>query len=256
MRMSGRAWRNGCTSSSPLPSPSRKSSTAKAGGRAVCASASATDPTAVTMKPSSSSARAMRLRKAASSSAISSVRSLVCVAPAMTGDTERLAPFSWLMAILQSGRLCSLEDGVWPAHDHGRTVLVAAAVAETHRGTGPFQQRLGDEDPQPHMAFHTLAGGNEGRAELVEQCLGKARPVVGNLDLGPFGRPARGDVDFMARERHGVLHDIADALHDLRTAHLDRRGVRHALADRAGLEGDGDAVAAIVLRRRLDQRRQ
>src|SRR5476651_615051 len=240
MRMSGRAWRSGCTSSRPLPSPSRRSSTAKAGGLEVWASASATEPTAVTMKPRSSSARAMRLRKAASSSAISSVRSLFCVAPAMTGATERLAPFSWLMAILQSGRLCSLEDGVWPAHDHGGAILAAAAVAETHRGTGPFQERLGDENPQPHMAFLALSGRNERCAELVQQRLGKARPVVRDLDLGPFGGPAGGDQDFVARERNSVLHDVADALHDLRTAHLDRRGVRHTLADRTGLEADGD----------------
>src|SRR5947208_2629410 len=61
MRMSGRAWRSGPTSSRPLPSPNLRSRTAKAGGRAVWASASATEPTDVTMKPRSSRARAMRV---------------------------------------------------------------------------------------------------------------------------------------------------------------------------------------------------
>ena len=59
---------------------------------------SVAEATEVTMNPRSSSARAMRLRNAASSSAISKVRSLFVVTPAMAGDTGRLAPVSWLMA--------------------------------------------------------------------------------------------------------------------------------------------------------------
>jgi len=99
MRMSGLAWRSGPTSSSPLPSPNRRSSTAKAGGRLICVSASATEPTAVTMKPRNSSARAIRVRNAASSSAISNVRSLFATTPTPDGGgMVRLAPVSWLMA--------------------------------------------------------------------------------------------------------------------------------------------------------------
>src|SRR5215216_3800855 len=201
MRMSGRAWRSGPTSSRPLPSPSLRSSTANAGGRAVCASASATEPTAVTMKPRSSSARAMRLRNAASSSAISSVRSLFAVAPAMAGDTGRLAPVSWLMAAPSTSALCSLEDGIWPAHGYQRAAGRSPAVTESHGGPGSFQQGLGDEHAQSHVAFLALARRDEGRAQLIEQRLRKTGPVVGNLDLRPCRRPTRPDLDLVAGER-------------------------------------------------------
>src|SRR5262249_40854998 len=159
-----------------------------------CASASATEPTDVTMKPRCSSARAMRLRKAASSSAISSVRSLFDVALAMAGDTGRLAPGSWLMAAPSTWALCSLEDRGWPAHgDRGATPR--PAVAEAYGSARPLQQGLGDEHTQPHVALLALAGRDEGGAEFVQKRLREARTVVRNLDLRPFGCPVGGDLD-------------------------------------------------------------
>src|SRR6478735_2018862 len=208
MRMSGRACRKGPTSSRPLPSPSRRSSTAKAGGRAVWASASATEPTAVTMKPRNSSARAIRLRKAASSSASSKVRSLALVALARTGETGRGAPVSLMASPWDNWSLCSLEDGVWPAHGDCSAAVPGAAITETHCGTRAFQKCLRDEDPQTHVAFDALPSRDERRAEFVQQRLGEARPVIRNLDLRPFGGPACGDMDLVVGERHGVPHDV------------------------------------------------
>src|SRR5258707_590490 len=156
----------------------------------------------------------------------------------------RLYPGSWLL--LRHRPLCSLEDGIWPAYRDRRAAAAAgAAVAEDHRRAGALQQRLGDENAQAHMSFLALARRNEGRSQFVEQRLREARPVVGDLDLRPLARPARDDGDFAPCERDGVLHDVADALHDLRAAHLDRRRGRHAIADRPGLEGDGDVFALI-----------
>ena len=210
------------------------------------------------MKPRNSSARAIRLRNAASSSAISSVRSLAVVAPARTGDTGRGAPMSWLMASPSTfGRYVALKTGFGQRTDTAAPPARRAAIAEAHVGPGPFQQRLGDEDPQSHVPFLALARGNEGRA--------RARPAGPRRSPGRRRRPrpptirsssASRSCTSRVREGHGVLHDVSDALHDLGTAHLDRRGGRHALADRPGLEGDRDAVALVVLRRRLDQRRQ
>src|SRR5215208_2486443 len=76
-RESGRRRFSAEITSSPLPSPSRMSTTAKA-GEAVssCISPSATDSAVVTVKPRLSIARASRCRNDLSSSTISSVRSL------------------------------------------------------------------------------------------------------------------------------------------------------------------------------------
>ena len=35
--------------------------------------------------------------------------------------------------------LCSLEDGIWPAHDDRRATLSGTAITKTHRGPGSFQ---------------------------------------------------------------------------------------------------------------------
>src|ERR1044072_3083770 len=231
MRMSGRAWRSGPTSSSPLPSPSLSASTAKAGGRAVWASASATEPTAVTMKPRSSSARAIRLRNAASSSGSSKSRSWALVALARTGETGRGAPVSLMASPWDNWSLCSLEDGVWPAHGDGGTTILSTTITEADCGARAFQKCLGDEDPQAHVAFDPLTGRDEGRTEVVQQGFGEARSVIGYLDLRPFGGPACRDMDLAIGERDGVPHDVPDALHDLGAAQLDRRGGRHPLAD-------------------------
>src|SRR5260370_14912871 len=121
-----------------------------------------------------------------------------------TPDDWRRCPGSW--RLLRHWPLCSLEDGIWPAHDNGGTPRSVAAIAETDRGASAFQQRLGDENAQPHVTFLTLARGNEGRAELVEQRFGEAWPGVRVLDLGPFGGPTRSDEDLAMGEGHRVLH--------------------------------------------------
>src|SRR5258708_1085089 len=75
------------------------------------------------------------------------------------------------------------------------------AISGRYSCGGALQQRFGDENGQPHMTLLALAGRNEGRAEFVEQRLGETRRVVGHLALGPFRRPAGGDMDFFAGKR-------------------------------------------------------
>src|SRR5271168_4728339 len=75
-RASGRRFFMAEITSSPLPSPSRMSTTAKAGGAfSTCSRPSATDSAVVTRKPRPSIARARRCKNDLSSSTISSVRS-------------------------------------------------------------------------------------------------------------------------------------------------------------------------------------
>src|SRR6516225_11245100 len=75
-RASGRFFFSADTTSSPLPSPSRRSTTAKAGALLpICASPSATLSQEVTAKPRVSIARESRSRNGLSSSTIKSERS-------------------------------------------------------------------------------------------------------------------------------------------------------------------------------------
>src|SRR6516162_3156728 len=68
MRALGRAWRRAPTISKPRPSPSRMSTTAKAGGRPVAAATASAKLSAVaTTKPRGSIARAKRWHNGASS---------------------------------------------------------------------------------------------------------------------------------------------------------------------------------------------
>src|SRR6185312_8576807 len=97
--------------------------------------------------------------------------------------------------------------------------------------------------PQSHVALDALTRRDERRTKLVQQGLGETRPVIRNLDLRPLRGPACGDQDLGIGERNGILNDVPDALYDLRAAQLDRRGGRHALADRSGFERNRDALA-------------
>src|SRR5579872_2805624 len=167
MRASGRASRNASTTLSPLPSSSRMSSTANAGGRLrTAASASETDSTSVVWKPRLSRARPRRLRKGASSSSSSSDfsgRSEIADSMLVMSYRSRLLwPIASTPAKVPSSRVTDgdfksgqlrseegrrLDPGPVPSGRDDRPA--PPPVAKLDLGAGPLQQRLGDEEAQP-----------------------------------------------------------------------------------------------------------
>src|ERR1051325_2818914 len=224
MRAPGRAVLTALTTSRPLPSPSRRSTTAKAGACAVAAVVPAETLSAVeTTKPRRSMARASRWQSGASSSTIRSVRSLsdrprrgaasMVSEPAGRVRSVVFIGGSSLFSFQQPGGLsvfCSLaargifgcdirsrfclQIGTVPGNDNMRAAL--DEIVEGQLGAAALQQALRNEDAEPHMAGLAGTGREVGLAEAAEQMGGKARPVIGDLD---------GDRRCVPEDRHADL---------------------------------------------------
>src|SRR5579871_1160054 len=177
VRASGRLRFRADTTSSPLPSPSRKSTTAKAGAAlAICVRPSATLSQDVTAKPLVSMARAKRSRNGLSSSTIRSERS---VWPASSGMALKIrmsfpsrpstygvdrgaakAAASIYLNLPLSGRLRGrfphLETASWPNDLHHGTMIRENTVRERDPRPGTFEQGACDEDAKTKAAAATL----------------------------------------------------------------------------------------------------
>src|SRR5438477_5929604 len=167
VRASGRLRFSADTTSSPLPSPSRRSTTAKAGAALlICASPSDTVSQDVTAKPRVSIARDRRSRNGLSSSTISSERSARSFSSAMAfkvgfprGCGCRASYRAYGAAVLHCQGLTArfrlirgpgssflgLEASTRPGDLHHGAVIGKGPVGERNLGAGAFQQRAGDE---------------------------------------------------------------------------------------------------------------
>src|ERR1700693_2420911 len=185
-RASGRLRFNADTTSRPLPSPSRKSTTAKAGAaRPICARPSVTLSQEVTVKPRVSIARARRSRNGLSSSTISSERSACPVSSAMAFTIRPIllvGPYSiWRGspalprphkvdqtplstardAIMLLGRrfrggFARLETASRPADLNHGAVIRENPVGEGDLCAGALKQGAGDKDPKTEPAALAL----------------------------------------------------------------------------------------------------
>src|SRR5665213_1879320 len=218
-RASGRLRFSADTTSRPLPSPSRRSTTAKAGAALpICARPSETLSQEVTVKPRVSIARDRRSRNGLSSSTISSERSAWPVSSAMAftvqvplwrtfhiwRDNTALprphqavqAPVWPLRAVLGfrfGGYFASLEASAWPGDLNHGAMIRKDPVGEGDLGAGALQQRAGDKYPETEAVM--LARGflraapprQIGLADALQQVGGDPGTIVGNHDLDGIG---------------------------------------------------------------------
>src|SRR5438105_5686714 len=272
-RASGRLRFNADTTSSPLPSPSRKSTTANAGAALpICARPSDTVSQAVTVKPRASMARASRSRNGLSSSTIRSERSARSASSAV--PVKSGTPLSDIASygvttrrcqgLLKSlgGRLLSgfvgLEALARPGDLHHRTMIRKYPVGERDLCAGPLQQRAGDEHSKPEPLMLALGVSDVatprqiGLADPLDEVGRNAGSVVGNDDLDGIVVPPRIHLHRGPRKIDGVFQDVADAIQNSRIARADRLG---GARDRdANLDRDPE----VAMRRHclLDQGRQ
>src|SRR4051794_37974854 len=269
MRAPGRAVLTALTTSRPLPSPSRRSTTAKAGACAVAAVVPAATLSAVeTTKPRRSIARASRWQSGASSSTMRSVRSLSDrprrgAASMVSGPAGRVRSVvfiggSSLRLFFSSLAACGifgcgirsrfrLQIGTVPGNDNMRAAF--DEIIERQFGAAALQKALRDKDAQPHMAGLAGSGREVGLAETPEQMGGKAGPVIGHLDRDDGRIPIDRDADLAPGELHGVLDKVVEPVHDLRAAPDQRLGFRRRSGCR---ENQPDPRVAVVLSGGLD----
>src|SRR5438105_6554413 len=230
-RASGRLRLNADTTSRPLPSPSRKSTTANAGAALpICAKPSDTLSQEVTEKPRLSIARESRSRNGLSSSTIRSERSAWPVSSEMAftlrypcarlqtyGVTarrcqDRTKSIGSILKLQPASR-CAFRQHF--AHfealprprdlDH-RAMVGKDPVGEGDFGAGSLQQGTRDKHPQPQSAVVSFGflGATPPRqigfADSLDDVGGKARPIVGNDDLDGVVIPPRIHLDGAARE--------------------------------------------------------
>src|SRR5882757_3498881 len=252
-RASGR-WRfNAETTSRPLPSPSRKSTTAKAGAAfPICARPSETLSHEVTLNPRISIARASRSRNGLSSSTINSERSAWPVSSAMAFTVGVLCvehPTIWrdntalprphkvdqqsrqwrpVLRRCFGGGFSGFKSAAGPHDlDHG-AMIRKGPVGERHLGAGALQQRPRDEHAEPEPAALALRivrappPRQIGLADPLQHIRRDAGSIVGNHDVNGLGIPPGIDLHGGAREVDGVLEDVADAVEDRRVAHACR----------------------------------
>src|SRR5712675_158839 len=228
-RASGRRFLSAEMTSSPLPSPSRMSTTAKAGDIfSTWVRPSATVSAVVTVNPRPSMARARRWRNDLSSSTISRERSPWGLASSVMGatfvetrDTARITD-PWYPA-----------QGPRPIAATGRSVATARGQEFTIWRSGPASGRRSDQqpleigpapaDPHDRAALRKLpVFQGQCRARALQQGLGdeKAEAESGRLVRGPYPLPPAGD------------EGLAQAVHDLgrkaRAVVID--GDRHLVA--------------------------
>src|SRR5438105_386053 len=264
MRAAGRAARSALTTSSPLPSPRRRSTTAKAGGCAVAAAVPLATLSAVeTTKPRRSIARANRWHSGASSSTTKSVRSAsdrprnrLASSSGAAGCWGRSLAFICRSLVVSCGagccgivpRLC-LQIGTIPGNDNMRAAF--DEIVEGQFGTAAFEQALRDEDAEPHMARGAGPGRQVGLAEPAEQMGREPGPVIGDLDRDAVAVPRGRDADLLTRELQRVLDQVVDAVNDLGAA------PHHRLVLGSVVRGGEDQPDPRIVRQRasLDQRR-
>src|ERR1041384_6004275 len=265
IRAPGRAVLTALTTSRPLPSPSRRSTTEEAGACAVAAVVPAETLSAVeTTKPRRSIARAGRWQSSASSSTIRSVRSLsdrprrgaasMVSEPAGRVRSVVFIGGSSLFSFQQPGGLsvfCSLaargifgcdirsrfclQIGTVPGNDNMRGAL--DEIVEGQVGAAALQEALRDEDAEPHRAGLAGAGREIRLAQPAEQMGGKAGPVIGDLDGDRRCVPEDRHADLASGELHGVLDEVVEPVHDLWAAPDQRLGLRWRAGRRADQPG-------------------
>src|SRR5947208_16050900 len=202
-RASGRRFFMAEMTSRPLPSPSRMSTTAKAGAAfSTCKSPSLTDSAVVTIKPRPSMARARRWRNDLSSSTISSERSLgselvpasFIAIPVRSTTPLGNAMIRYLQLRSDSRRLkwgCHQRPfKIFPVPGHGDRGAVQRRrlVDERELGAGAFQKRLGDKKAESEteqcgfIGCRTAGAGppmrDIGSAEAIDDFGSKTRSIV------------------------------------------------------------------------------
>src|SRR5207248_9135066 len=243
MRAPGRAVLTALTTSRPLPSPSRRWTTARAGACAVAAVVPAATLAAVeTTKPRRSIARASRWQSGASSSTMRSVRSRSDrprrgAASMVSGPAGRVRSVVFIggSSLLRFSSLAAcgifgcgirsrfrLQIGTVPGNDNMRTAF--DEIIEGQFGAAALQKALRDKDAESHRAGLTRAGREVGLAEATEQMGRKAGAVIGHLDRDDGRIPTDRDADLAPSELHGVLDKIVEPVHDLRAAPDQRLG--------------------------------
>src|SRR6267154_4777026 len=282
-RASGRLRFSAETTSRPLPSPSRKSTTANAGAaRPICASPSDTVSQEVTVKPRVSMARDRRSRNGLSSSTIRSERSACSVNSADVAvkgaDPSWLVPNIWrgrmalprpykvdcprrntALNVLRRWLVCTfsrLEAVARPGDMNDSAMIGKGPVGKRHFRAGALQQRAGDEHAEAEPAVLAFVVARPPRQERLAdplQHVGRdAGAVVGNHELDDLAVPPGVHLDGLAGEIDRVFQDVADAIEDRRIARADR------LAGAGHRDPDLDRDAEIAMRRHhfLDQGRE
>src|ERR1043166_2435478 len=263
-RASGRRFLSAEITSTPLPSPSRMSTTAKAGGAAsTCNRPSATVSAVVTEKPRVSIARARRWRKDLSSSTINKVRSAgsSAVATSVMGVLRLVlpagaaAPSPYLGSAnrvsrphgrLNFGNFGSFfEIGATPTQFDDGAALGRRAIEARQRAAAALDQGLGDKEPEAEAAGFRLgrrapaaAARDVGFAQPAEDFGRKTGTVVGDRDADFLFAPVGGKLDPQAREIDCVLDQIAEPVEHrgVARAHGFRRTIRRQLY----LDGDAE----------------
>src|SRR5713226_958027 len=230
MRVPGRLRRSALTTSRPLPSARRRSTTAKAGGRS-CAVAipPATLSAVSTTKPRISIAWARRRRSGASSSTMSRRRSdsgspRNDIAPSSVSVRFMPQPSCWdLVLHMQAGR--GLDGSAPPLNDDVRSAL--GQVGEIDLCASALEQGLRDEDAEPQMlrlaaTAHRRPGPERGMAsreiglpKARQQMRRKSGTVIDDLDGDRVAVPGARGGDLAAGELDGILDEIAEPVHDL-----------------------------------------
>ena len=134
----------------------------------------------------------------------------------------------------------------------------SAALAKTMRGAAALEQGLGDEEaraPCRRSRDARRAGvalAHEGVADPADQLGRIAGTVVADPEPELRRVPVEVDPDRRRREVDGVLHEVAQPLHDLRAARHRRLAARRPLD-----AGDHlDAAVGVRRRRLLDDARE
>src|SRR6516162_2692317 len=197
-RASGRFFFSADTTSSPLPSPSRRSTTAKAGALLpICASPSATLSQEVTAKPRVSIARESRSRNGLSSSTIKSERSAwsASSAVAKVGNSSGRTAIIWrLVGALPRSQNCAPVNAAERRSSGSSGVGRAFFARIGGRGPGFQQSALGGRRLAAVLGFEQVArpGDLDHSAVIWEnavvernRCAGALQQRTGNKHAEP-----------------------------------------------------------------------
>src|ERR1700733_472821 len=232
--------------SRPLPSPSRMSTTAKAGGAfSTCNRPSATDSAVVTAKPRPSMARARRCRNDLSSSTISSERS-------PEGGTGVAPGTALFIATLLRGGCNSTPQRFASRRRHepqamkGRNRSTIKPDGELHLRTGDGRLKRGRREGA--LKIGAIPGHGDCRA-MQRRCLIDQRKSCPGAFQERFG-----DEEPQAQPKHGILVTLRSARSRPPVGDIGRADAVHDLRRKAGtVVSDGDAYSPRrPLRQNLD----
>src|SRR5215470_3423878 len=288
VRDCGRNLASSATTSRPLPSSSRMSTTAKAGGFwRISSRPSATECAVRTSKPRVSMARARRNTKERSSSTRTNERS----SGSSSGLNARSSTTAYLLAdhyseprrqakpvreigLLTDARVGGGQQGRggwrlparggaqlalehWPGPDHrdDGAVVWALTIFQGDGGPRPLQQGLGDKKAkaQPgRLAVPDLprasARGDVGLAQRIQDVERNAGAIVADRQHHLPRRPAGHDRNALSREIDRILDQVAEPVDHAGFALAQGFQRRLAIDTGVGLGADADLGAGAAVR--------